>query len=321
MSSDIILDEDKIHIKGINQLKIESQDLILDRLDRRPGTDPNTDRRALVHDDGDVLSVNYNGDYMGGVRIDGGESGEVPLTIQHSRPETALKLKNLEDFALISFGEIRDWGPKSLVINCGGDDNYVGIEGKWVTIDSLRTVIGSPILGAYEEQWGGLTVTPRGMGCTVKSISLVDPNVMGTNLIPIGSEDFSRSALWHSDKDELIINSGANYKGGVKIEGKVELETDVKVNGVLEMGSRFPDYYPPVGQKKIISTLKIKRDTIQVDTKTLETYGVRKGFRFVLEHRETEGTPLDLVEEIRKLRTEVNALKTEVDALKTNNPI
>jgi hypothetical protein len=40
-------------------------------MERRPGTDPNAQRRAFVHDSGDTLAVNYNGDYTGGVRIEG----------------------------------------------------------------------------------------------------------------------------------------------------------------------------------------------------------------------------------------------------------
>jgi hypothetical protein len=46
-----------------------SSDFMLDFGDRRKGG--GAFRRALVHDEGDALALNYAGDYPGGVRVDG----------------------------------------------------------------------------------------------------------------------------------------------------------------------------------------------------------------------------------------------------------
>lgn len=51
-------------------LKVEATDLILDSPGRHTGgTGPN--RRASIHDQNDGLTVNFNGDYPGGVAVNG----------------------------------------------------------------------------------------------------------------------------------------------------------------------------------------------------------------------------------------------------------
>jgi len=47
--------------------KAEASDLMLDSAARRSGGGPH--RRALVHDFGDGLTINFKGDYPGGVTI------------------------------------------------------------------------------------------------------------------------------------------------------------------------------------------------------------------------------------------------------------
>lgn len=51
-------------------LKVTGSDLMLDAQARRNGK-PGPHRRALVHSEGDGLTVNFNGDYTGGVVING----------------------------------------------------------------------------------------------------------------------------------------------------------------------------------------------------------------------------------------------------------
>jgi hypothetical protein len=71
MPTDIILDdggEETIRIKG-SAVTMESADLLLDHPDRRLNN--RGVRRALVHDQRDGLTINYNGDYPGGVTIVG----------------------------------------------------------------------------------------------------------------------------------------------------------------------------------------------------------------------------------------------------------
>lgn len=61
MDSDIILEGSKV--------KLEANDLVLDFASRRKNTQG--ERRALVHDFDDGLTINWAGDYPGGVRIQG----------------------------------------------------------------------------------------------------------------------------------------------------------------------------------------------------------------------------------------------------------
>jgi hypothetical protein len=72
MATDIKLDQ-----QGGNWVVVESQalkttatDLIIDAPARR-GSRPGLFRRALVHDEQDVLAINYAGDYTGGVTVTG----------------------------------------------------------------------------------------------------------------------------------------------------------------------------------------------------------------------------------------------------------
>jgi hypothetical protein len=51
------------------QVRVEAWDLVLDSADRRKS--PEGDRRALVHDKGDGLTLNWGHDYPGGVRLQG----------------------------------------------------------------------------------------------------------------------------------------------------------------------------------------------------------------------------------------------------------
>ena len=61
MASDVKLDG--------QQVRVEAWDLVLDAGDRRKT--PEGDRRALVHDVGDALTLNWGHDYPGGVRLNG----------------------------------------------------------------------------------------------------------------------------------------------------------------------------------------------------------------------------------------------------------
>jgi hypothetical protein len=66
-------------------LHVSGSDLLLDSATRRGGAGAGGYRRALVHDEGDRLTVNFSGDYSGGVRINDAwlniarvPSGELP---------------------------------------------------------------------------------------------------------------------------------------------------------------------------------------------------------------------------------------------------
>lgn len=71
MVTDIRLDDDSTETwvtVDAGVLNITGADLILNSAARR-GTHPGRLRRALVHDTNDGLTINFNGDYTGGVTI------------------------------------------------------------------------------------------------------------------------------------------------------------------------------------------------------------------------------------------------------------
>ena len=70
MATDVRLDQVDgtfVVVQG-RVLKVEASDFMLDSPDRHKGAG---NRRALVHDQSDGLTVNFNGDYPGGVAING----------------------------------------------------------------------------------------------------------------------------------------------------------------------------------------------------------------------------------------------------------
>jgi len=77
MTTDVKLDENFVLIEG-NALKVKAWDIMLDSPDRRLNAEGATNpyRRALVHDHADRLTINYRGDYPGGVKIQGQISAE-----------------------------------------------------------------------------------------------------------------------------------------------------------------------------------------------------------------------------------------------------
>lgn len=67
---DVILDEgDQVTIRCSN-VNVQGHDLLLDYPGRRKANGPRF-RRALVHDSTDGLSLNFEGDYPGGLRLNG----------------------------------------------------------------------------------------------------------------------------------------------------------------------------------------------------------------------------------------------------------
>src|SRR5690349_3941337 len=71
MATDIKLDDGNGNQVTVvaDVLRVESADLMLDYAARRQK--PGRFRRALVHDQGDGLTVNFNNDYPGGVTLNG----------------------------------------------------------------------------------------------------------------------------------------------------------------------------------------------------------------------------------------------------------
>jgi hypothetical protein len=99
-TADVKLLADQVRIEGRRQVIVDALDLCVDNSDRRSEhTSP--DRRALVHDYGDKLTINYTQDYPGGVTIDGlHEINAVPkkatglgLTFDHLRVKGNTKIE------------------------------------------------------------------------------------------------------------------------------------------------------------------------------------------------------------------------------------
>lgn len=92
--SDIVFEDSPNQIKVLcDNMWIAGHDLLLDSVARRQPAHtagPLGFRRALVHDQGDGLTINFNHDYPGGVALNGPLAimGEVAITV-HRRAASA----------------------------------------------------------------------------------------------------------------------------------------------------------------------------------------------------------------------------------------
>ncbi len=97
MATDVRLDDVDgtfVVVQG-RVLKVAGTDLMLDSAERhQQGHGPN--RRALVHDTHDGLTINFNGDYPGGVTIDGDTVVTGDLTVAGTAVKSALEGLRIE---------------------------------------------------------------------------------------------------------------------------------------------------------------------------------------------------------------------------------
>ena len=109
--SDVVLDGDAQVTVLCENLNVQGHDLLLDASDRRRPGGPQF-RRALVHDGGDGLTVNFGNDYPGGVSLNG-VAGITPLPQPHvpglrKKPDLVVHggiTYEVEGFALVSGGD------------------------------------------------------------------------------------------------------------------------------------------------------------------------------------------------------------------------
>ena len=84
--TDIVFDNAEQVTVLCDNLNVRGHDLLLDSASRRRPKGP-TFRRALVHDQSDGLTVNFGGDYPGGVTINGVRSldvtGDLRFVVSH----------------------------------------------------------------------------------------------------------------------------------------------------------------------------------------------------------------------------------------------
>jgi hypothetical protein len=102
MSTDIKLDQGDGNWVTVEAtvLNAEASDLILDSKSRRSAT--NGLRRALVHDVNDGLTINFNGDYPGGVTIHGLTNGlSLSPVVQSGATPTLPRAAAIGDLRLI----------------------------------------------------------------------------------------------------------------------------------------------------------------------------------------------------------------------------
>jgi hypothetical protein len=80
--ADIIFDQPPNQVNVVcDNLLIQGHDVMVDSASRRKPGSVTGFRRALVHNQSDGLTINFNGDYPDGVTI----NGEITFTIHHPR--------------------------------------------------------------------------------------------------------------------------------------------------------------------------------------------------------------------------------------------
>lgn len=163
--------------------------------------------RAIVHDYGDVLSINHQGDFDGGVKIWGN------TVVQGSK----LQLNGF-DF-IINGGEGRGDGGRAFV-HAGNDTLIINLANDFaggVRIESDTRIEGS------------LTATGdfTAEGHTIR--------LMGTDFYMNGGADRGDGgrALVHDRQDTLVINYGRDFAGGVKIN-------DLRTGKIIEENLMTP---------------------------------------------------------------------------------
>jgi len=87
-------------------LKAEASDFMLDSVGRRKGGGPS--RRALVHDQNDGLTLNFNNDYPGGVTINGVRALDIvgPLQFRISHHDEVLQAGGNPPDETVTLGDV-----------------------------------------------------------------------------------------------------------------------------------------------------------------------------------------------------------------------
>lgn len=171
--------------------------------------------RAIAHDYGDVLSINHQGDFDGGVKIWG------ETTIQGWK----LQLNGI-DFAMNGGGTRGDGGralvhfdDDTLVVNMAGD--FSG----GVKVDSRATVNGPLNVN------GDLTTEGTSL------------RLLGTDFVMSGGGDRGDGgrALVHEISDTLSINHMRDFGGGVTIGSSTRINGSLDVQGTAAFGAPGPN--------------------------------------------------------------------------------
>ena len=243
-----------------NQVKVEAWDLCLDSKDPNRRKNDTPHRRALVHDVDDCLTINYAKDYPKGVKIQGDTIVDGNLAIQGAKIHGNLEIQ----------GQITN------VLRVGSLEAPGGpIFGKMMIITGDVLVLNGKSIGLKGEE---------SISVSSQDLILNNDKVQESS----ASERLHNFALSHTVGDKLVINRGGGYRGGVEIEGSVNIKEN------LIIGS------PSIAKNPFVnlSADSIKVNNVQVD----------QGSVTIKEN-------IDLVQEILKLRKEISELKNRIKAL------
>jgi hypothetical protein len=193
-------------------------------------------RRALVHDFDDKLTLNFDGDYPGGVKILGAvEIPEKLITggIKSVTDFLALDCRVIQSTAsdlMLDHASrrtnntkfrralVHDFGDK-LTLNFGGDyPGGVQITGDTTANANFKVLGALTVATKIASSMDILTVSSKILKSEATDFMLDNPGRRKT------STPFRR-ALVHNSNDGLTINFAKDYPGGVQIEGDVSADS------------------------------------------------------------------------------------------------
>ncbi|HYH05131.1 MAG TPA: hypothetical protein VEC37_18730 [Bacillota bacterium] len=225
MTGDIKLNDNGVIINGEinsdnNQIKFTAYDLLLDNAARRkPGSNPQKFRRALVHNFGDQLVLNYEKDYPGGVAIHGainGENDQLKISAYDLLLDNPSRRKPGSDSKTFRRALVHG-NQDQLILNFGSDyPGGVEIHGAISGQDKKLKIAGDVTIE------GMVNGVNNQFKITAYDLLLDNPG----RRKPVSASKAFRRALVHGYGDQLVINCENDYPGGVAIHGTITGEND-----------------------------------------------------------------------------------------------
>lgn len=238
MDSDIKLNGDTVTVEG-RLLVSTATDVMLDNPERRGGKG-GPFRRALVHAPKDVLAVNFDGDYTGGVDI----GGLIQAHRDHQPSPGSLATSVTVNAALVRIG-----GSPIPVPGPDPEPEIVSVVAKQFVVGATTGFVGKVSVNGTMSVSGDVHMT----GKTV---------VIGTSPIP-GPEgekpqptpDFVTVAAKHvavSGKS-VSVNGEMTVAGDVHVTGKlVRMDHGVRVHGALLIKDPDPEMKTDAGLQPLL---------------------------------------------------------------------
>lgn len=124
MATDVILDNDRGEVRvECENLRVRGHDLLLDAPSRRRPGGP-LFRRAFVHDHNDGLTINFSGDYPGGVTVHGAMALAAVTPLSRDATDRPTDLSHLVVHGGISYetaGVTASGGPAPVTVSVGDE--------------------------------------------------------------------------------------------------------------------------------------------------------------------------------------------------------